>query len=417
MDTRALRDALGCFATGITVITSVDSQGKPVGVTVNSFNSVSLDPPLILFSLAHDADTLPVVQAHGRFAVNVLSKAQEALSNRFATPELDRWGDQPFAMQGGVPVLPQTLATLVCAVEHVVPGGDHQIIIGRVESLRWDPVGEPLLYHRGQYRGLATTEHEARLEAFSQELYEAIQTCQNVAPLTERWPQITLKDAYHISLGILARRQAAGERLVGKKVGVTGHAIQKMLKVGQPDFGFLTDVMQTGAQMKISGVLSQARAEAELAFILKDRLMGPGVTPQDVLDATEAVAVCFEVVDSRVANWKIKIEDTVADNASSGLFVLGPQRAAPDAMDWSACKVEVTMNGQPLSSGTGADSSPGSPEACVAWLANTLGAYGMALEPGEVILSGALVPLQSVVAGDRMTATIDGLGSVSVEFV
>jgi 2-oxopent-4-enoate/cis-2-oxohex-4-enoate hydratase len=249
------------------------------------------------------------------------------------------------------------------------------------------------------------------------ELYAALRGRHMVPPLVGRVPGITIDDAYGISRRMLARRRADGERVVGKKIGVTSEVVQKMLDVHQPDFGFLTDAMlfASGAVVPIGETLIQPRAEGEIAFVLAKGLAGPGVTEDDVLAATRCVRPCFEIVDSRIRDWKIRIEDTVADNASSGVFVLGPEEVDPRAVDLVACRIRVSKNGAPLSEGVGA-AALGSPVYCVAWLANTLSRFGIALEAGEVILSGSLVPLEPVRAGDRMELELEGIGRASVSF-
>ena len=249
------------------------------------------------------------------------------------------------------------------------------------------------------------------------ELYQAMLSREAVAPLTSRF-DLTIDDAYQISLRMLERRLAAGERIIGKKIGLTSKAVQTMLGVNQPDFGYLTDsmVFSGGAVMPISERLIQPKAEGEIAFILKKDLMGPGITNADVLAATECVIPCFEVVDSRIQDWKIKIQDTVADNASCGLFILGDQAVSPRQVDLVTCGMVVEKNGQQISTGAGA-AALGSPVNCVAWLANTLGHFGIGLKAGEVILSGSLVPLEPVKAGDSMRVDIGGIGSASVRFV
>lgn len=254
--------------------------------------------------------------------------------------------------------------------------------------------------------------------ALGDELYAALRGRHTVAPLTSRVPQVTIDDAYGISSRMLERRLADGEKVIGKKIGVTSKVVQSMLGVYQPDFGYLTDRMkyETPAEMPISRELIQPRAEGEIAFILKRDLNGPGVTPGDVLAATDCVMACFEVVDSRIEGWKIKIEDTVADNASSGLFVLGSERVDPRRVDFVTCGMVVEKNGEILSTGAGA-AALGSPLVCVAWLANALGRYGIALRAGEVILSGSLVPLEPVKPGDEMRVLVGGIGSASVRFV
>jgi len=248
------------------------------------------------------------------------------------------------------------------------------------------------------------------------ELYEALVNMTTLAPLTERFPDITIDDAYHISLQMLERRVQAGERVIGKKIGVTSKAVQSMLNVFQPDFGYLTDKMVYSGEMPISKNLVQPKAEGEVAFRLKHDLIGPGISNADVLAATESVMPCFEVVDSRIENWNIKIQDTVADNASCGLFVVNEDAAVdPRDIDLATCGMVVTKNGSLLSTGAGA-AALGSPVNCVAWLANTLGQFGIPLKAGEIILSGSLVPLEPVVPGDEMTVGIGGMGSCSVKF-
>jgi 2-oxopent-4-enoate/cis-2-oxohex-4-enoate hydratase len=257
----------------------------------------------------------------------------------------------------------------------------------------------------------------AETDALGDELYAALRARSTVAPITGRVPGFSIDDAYRASKRMLERRLADGEQVVGKKIGVTSEAVQKMLDVHQPDFGFLTDAMmfESGATIPIGSTLIQPRAEGEIAFILAHDLAGPGVTEADALAATRSVVACFEIVDSRIRDWKIRIADTVADNASSGVFVLGRDEVDPRSLDLRRCRIAVTKNGAPLSEGVGA-AALGSPAYCVAWLANTLGGFGIPLRAGEVILSGSLVPLEPVRAGDRMSLTLEGIGAASVSF-
>ena len=204
------------------------------------------------------------------------------------------------------------------------------------------------------------TNAAAKAEHFADELFGALRASRTVQPLSDRDQSLTIDDAYAISLGILARRTAEGERVVGKKIGVTSKVVQDMLGVHQPDFGFLTDRMWIDGDIDIAeNGLIQPRAEAEIAFILKDSLKGPGVTAEQVIAATESIAACFEIVDSRIADWKIKIVDTVADNASCGV----------------------------------------------------------SLDAGDVILSGSLVPLEPAAAGDLFEAELHGIGRCVARFV
>ena len=255
------------------------------------------------------------------------------------------------------------------------------------------------------------------LTALSDELYAALRQQKTVAPLTARVPGITIDDAYKISLTFLQRRLKDGERVVGKKIGVTSKPVQDMLDVREPDFGFLTDVMEVpnGGTVEISKSLIQPRAEAEIGIILAKDIKGPGVTAEDVLEATESIAACFEIVDSRITDWKIRIQDTVADNASCGVFVLGNERVNPRGLDLANLKATVTKNGKFLSEGLGS-AVQGSPLTSTAWLANTLGSYGVTLSAGDIILSGSLVPLEPASPGDEFHMELSDVGSCTVRF-
>ena len=246
------------------------------------------------------------------------------------------------------------------------------------------------------------------------QLCDLLRAGETMTPLTEQYPEITLEDAYHISRAFLkVRTERDGERVIGKKIGVTSPAVQEMLGVYQPDFGFLTDAMLSDGAIDTSTLIAP-RAEAEIAFRMAKPLKGPGVTPEEVLDATETVMACFEIVDSRIQDWRIKIQDTVADNASCGVFVMGDERSLA-GLDLAALEAVVTKNGEPLSRGLGS-SVQGAPQNAVAWLVNTLGEFGIPFEAGEVVLSGSLVPLAPAEAGDVFQMHIEGLGGAEVRF-
>jgi 2-oxopent-4-enoate/cis-2-oxohex-4-enoate hydratase len=265
---------------------------------------------------------------------------------------------------------------------------------------------------------MPTTISEAEHAIWGETLYKALRARSVIPPIINSRDDLTIDDAYAISLNFLKRREQDGERVIGKKIGVTSKAVQDMLGVRQPDFGFLTDRMlvKNGATVNIvEAGLIQPRAEAEIGFVLKKDLRGPGVTDQDVLDATDYIAPCFEIVDSRIQNWKISIIDTVADNASCGVFVLGEAKADPWAHDLPNLKVRVTKNGKPLSEGLGS-AVQGSPLTAVAWLANTLGEKGVPLLAGDFILSGSLVPLENAAPGDRFDMVLEGIGDCSIAF-
>jgi len=248
-------------------------------------------------------------------------------------------------------------------------------------------------------------------------LFSALRGGRTVPPLILSDPGLSIDQAYEISLDFLGRRKAEGERVIGKKIGVTSKAVQDMLGVHQPDFGFLTDAMRVTGDIDMAAHrLIQPRAEAEIAFFLRDGLKGPGVTALQVIDATESIAPCFEIVDSRIEDWKISIIDTIADNASCGVFLIGEARADPRDHDLPGLKVTVTKNGKPLSEGYGRDVQ-GNPAQAVAWLANTLGQYGVSLEAGDVILSGSMVPLEDACKGDVFEMMLEGIGGCTAKFV
>lgn len=257
------------------------------------------------------------------------------------------------------------------------------------------------------------------IEALGDELFQAMRERTTREPLTARHAGMTIDDAYQISLHTLQLRQAAGENVVGKKIGVTSRPVQEMLDVHQPDFGFLTDAMHfpDGATISMQQAgLIQPRAEGEIAFMLKQDLHGTNLTREDVLDATEWLAPCFEIVDSRIRNWEIRIQDTVADNASCGVFVIGAQRTDPRGLDLAALHMDLYCNERLACSGKGA-AVQGHPAEAVAWLANTLGRFGIPFRKGELILSGSLAALIPVTAGDHFTMQIGGLGGCAIKFI
>lgn len=198
----------------------------------------------------------------------------------------------------------------------------------------------------------------------------------------------------------------------------TSQAVQDMLDVRETDFGFLTHTMEVAdaSIVSISGAsLIQPRAEAEIAFYLSQDLKGPGLTAEDVLDATAEVGACFEIADSRIRDWKIRIQDTLADNASRGVHVLGRQRVAPRSLDLAAAAKTMCKNEKVVATGLGS-AVQGHPAQAVPWLANTLGAEGFPSLQGEVILSGSLAALFPATAGDRFSMELGGIGTGSIGF-
>jgi len=254
------------------------------------------------------------------------------------------------------------------------------------------------------------------IERCGDELYASWRQRSVLAPLLERFPDITTADAYAIQRHFVGRRLAAGETVIGKKIGVTSKPVQDMLGVYEPDFGQLTSGMLcTEAQGVDLNGLIQPKAEAELAFVLARDLIGPGITATDVIRATAYVSPCFEIVDSRIRDWKIKIQDTVADNASCGVFLLGDAKGDPRKLDLQLAGMALERNGALHSTSVGA-AVQGSPINAVVWLANTLGRLGLPFRAGEIILSGSQSPLLPVTDGDDLVCTIGDLGQCRARF-
>ena len=254
------------------------------------------------------------------------------------------------------------------------------------------------------------------IQTLGDSLYQALRSNSVIDPITNQYPDMTIEDAYAVQKRMIDRRVQDGEVIVGKKIGVTSRAVMNMLGVYQPDFGYMTDrmIVNEGETIAMSRMI-QPKAEGEIAFLLKKDLMGPGLTNADILAATEAVIPCFEIVDSRIRDWKIKIQDTVADNASCGLFVLGDNAVSPRKVDLSTCGMVLEKNGEIIATGSGA-AAMGSPVNAITWLANTLGSLGVPLKAGEVVLSGALAAMFPCAAGDNFRVSIGGIGSCSVRF-
>jgi 2-keto-4-pentenoate hydratase len=251
---------------------------------------------------------------------------------------------------------------------------------------------------------------------YAEHLKQAVTERQGVSPLTQLNPGLTIEEAYQVQLYGIHKRVEAGERIIGKKIGLTSLAMQQMLGVDQPDYGHLLDSMlvENGGQISFDQVL-QPKVEAEIAFVLKKDLAGPRVTIMDVLKSTDYVIPALEIVDSRVANWNIKLQDTIADNASSGLYVLGGKPYAVEQLDLAQVGVVLYKNGEIMNTGVGA-AALGHPATCVAWLANKLSEFGIILKAGEVILSGALSAAVNAESGDSFQARFAHLGQVTVRF-
>ncbi|MEK4799350.1 2-keto-4-pentenoate hydratase [Thermoactinomyces sp. FSL K6-2592] len=254
------------------------------------------------------------------------------------------------------------------------------------------------------------------LKALADILWEAEEKGRGGIPLTQFQPDLTPEEAYRVQLINIQRKLEQGQKVVGKKIGLTSLAMQQLLGVDQPDYGHLLDgmVVENGQKIPRERVM-QPKVEAEIAFVLKKDLVGPKVTLMDVMLATDYIVPALEIVDSRIKDWKIKLADTIADNASSGLYTLGGSPISVDRVNLTQIGMVLYKNGRIVNTGVGA-AALGNPAACVAWLANKLFEFDITLKAGEVILSGALSAAVDAKPGDHFCARFAHIGEVSLEF-
>lgn len=252
--------------------------------------------------------------------------------------------------------------------------------------------------------------------AAARQLLDAYGTGKPIPPLTSTYENMTVEDAYAVQLLQIEERLAAGHLVKGHKVGLTSAAMQRLLGVDEPDYGHLLDDFfhLEHAPIPIDRFL-QPRIEPEVAFVLARPLRGPGVTVHEAIAAVDFVLPALEIVDSRIEAWKIGLFDTIADNASSGAVVLGSTPTRLGAVDLRLTGAVMTRNGAVVGTGAGG-AVLGSPITSLVWLANTVGARGVTLEAGHVILPGSVCAMVPVAAGDTVTATFGGLGSVTARF-
>jgi 2-keto-4-pentenoate hydratase len=256
----------------------------------------------------------------------------------------------------------------------------------------------------------------ADLDSIAAELLAAYGAGPTLPPLTSTHDGLTLDDAYAIQLIQVRQRVADGAAIIGYKVGLTSAAMQQQMGVYEPDFGHLLTGMLYPADAAVPvDRFRQPRAEPEIALILADDLRGPHLSVADVMTATAYALPAIEIIDSRITDWKIGLVDTVADNASSGGLVLGQSPVPASARDLSLAGCVFRRNGRIVGTGAGA-AVLGSPWHAATWLANTLTARGVELAAGSIILTGSITAAVPVAAGDAVTVTIDGLGSVTAVF-
>jgi 2-keto-4-pentenoate hydratase len=250
-------------------------------------------------------------------------------------------------------------------------------------------------------------------EEMANALWEAYKG-EAIAPLRDVSDDVSPEMAYQIQNIITERRLSEGARLVGRKIGLTSKAVQKQLGVDQPDYGmlFAESAYCSGDTIQATDFL-QPKAEAEIAFVLKKDLHHKNISIVDVLSAIDYAVAAIEIVDSRIQNWDISLFDTIADNASYGAFVLGTRTVPLKDLDLESCRMTLTEDGKVVSEGLGS-ACLGNPLNATLWLARVMSASGRPLSSGDVVMSGALGPMQAMQAGCRYEASVDGLGKVSI---
>lgn len=247
-------------------------------------------------------------------------------------------------------------------------------------------------------------------------LAEAERTRAPLSPLSAAHPDIDVVDAYEIQLINIGQRISAGAVVVGHKVGLSSKAMQDMMGVDEPDYGHLLADMEVFETTPVDADrYLYPRVEVEVGFLLADDLPGEGCTEDDVLAATAAFAPSIELIDTRIKDWKIGLCDTIADNASSAGFVLGPQRVSPKDIDIRNIDAVLTRNGEVVAEGR-SDAVLGNPVTAVAWLARKVDSFGVRLKAGDIVLPGSCTRAIDARPGDDFVADFAGLGSVRLSF-
>lgn len=261
--------------------------------------------------------------------------------------------------------------------------------------------------------GAAMADHTSKL---ADQLFNAESTRQPIEPLTELFPDLSLEDAYQIQRINVERRIRSGEKIVGHKIGLTARAMQELFGVNEPDYGHLLDTMIHPANTPLDmGKLIDPQIEIEPAFVLGKPLVGsPDLTIDDVIAATDYISVCFEVIDSRIKGWRIKLQDTVADNGSSSRIILGPGKIKPSGLILENLDTVLEVDGAIVESGnTGA--ILGHPAKGIIWLANKIGEYGIVLEAGHIVLPGTCTRSYRISKHTHVRGQIESLGELSIE--
>jgi 2-keto-4-pentenoate hydratase len=274
-----------------------------------------------------------------------------------------------------------------------------------------DPGGRPVDW------GSGGVEPPLPVDDLARSLFRARRERVPIPPLTDERPEMTAAEAYAVQRRLVELLQADGEGdVVGYKLGLTSRAMQTQLGIDQPDYGpvLAAGVHPDGVEVDLDRLI-QPKVEAEIAIVLEAPLAGPHCTALDVRRAAAGAVAAVEIIDSRVADWRIRLADTIADLASSAAIALSSRLVPLDRVDPRLAGVAMTRNGELVATGAGA-AALGDPATAVAWAANTLGPLGVTMEPGQIVMTGALHASVPVRAGDVFTARFDRLGSVTVRF-
>jgi 2-keto-4-pentenoate hydratase len=258
---------------------------------------------------------------------------------------------------------------------------------------------------------------DSMLTECARQLAEAERRRMPGKPLTDVYPQLTLSQAYRIQQLNVEHRLSSGERIVGHKIGLTAKAMQEMFGVHEPDYGHLLDTMVHDPATPLDlSQLVDPQIEVEPAFILGQVLVGPNITIEDVLAATDYVCVSLEVIDSRITDWRIRLQDTVADNGSSARVVLGTHRVKPRGLQLENLSTELEVDGEIIEVSNTREIL-GHPANGIAWLANSIAAFGASLQAGHVVLPGTCTRAYRLNGRREVRGRIESLGEVTLRLV
>lgn len=252
------------------------------------------------------------------------------------------------------------------------------------------------------------------IDKLAKELIVAEDTCTTIERFSVRYPEITIEDAYKIQDRVIELKLERGEKIIGKKIGLTSKGIREQIGVFEPDYGTLTDRGLIYGKEEIDlSTLIDPKIEAEIVFVLKEDLKGPVVTPWDVIRATEGIMPALEIVDTRFNSWNFKIYDTISDSASYARIVVGDKMTKLDDLDLSVVGMASYKNGELINTASGA-AVMGNPINSVVWLANKMIEFGNYLKKGEIVLSGSFTPVFPIKPGDHVNVIFDRIGSVTL---